>query len=56
MNLVTLDRSWTSKRLGTTYPVGTVFIRSTGNNEVWTFATPNGSRGECWLRGEVPGL
>ena len=56
MNLVTLDRNWTSKRLGTTYPVGTVFIRSIRDNEDWAFACPGGTRGECLLRGEQPGL
>ncbi len=54
MKVVTLNSPWTSKRLGTTYPVGTAFI-PVGPKNVWAWATPAGSHGQCYLRDEVPG-
>jgi len=56
MNLVTLDRTWTSKRLGTTYPVGTVFMQHPFKEGVWTYQTPQGAEGTCSLGVEVPGV
>ena len=52
--MVTLTSSWTSARLGCTFPAGTVFIPQYGR--LWSYGTPNGGHGECLFdEGVVPG-
>ncbi len=50
---ITLTEKWHSKILGATFPMGTIFLSK--KLDIWTYLCPNGSHGECCIKGEMPG-
>ena len=50
---ITLIEKWHSKILGATFPIGTIFLSK--KLDIWTYLCPNGSHGECCIKGEMPG-
>ena len=52
---ITLNERWQSPSIGVTFPVGTTFLWRGPDEDVWTYLCPDGSHGECLLRGEFPG-
>jgi len=51
--LVRLTEKWHSNILGATFPIGTIFLKK--KLHIWTYLCPNGSHGECCIKGEMPG-